>query len=269
MLDLYELEQLAAFAELGTLSQVAQQFHISTPSISRSMQHLEECFGVSLFTRSKNRITLNPTGLTAAEHAKKLLQTAQQTIQQVQEFDAKQKTITVKSCAPAPLWDLLKKLSQSYPNMTIASTICQNEEVLRALEEGTCDFAILPFPVSVENGTVREFMQEHLSICVPPEHTLAQHAALRFEQLNGFNFLLRSELGFWDTLCRQQMPASKFLVQTDDAVFNELVNASSLPCFTTDYFSNQKEVYPNRIILPIKDKEANVTFYLISKNRDV
>ena len=40
MLDLYELEQFVAFAELGTLSRVAEKFHISTPSITRSMQHL-------------------------------------------------------------------------------------------------------------------------------------------------------------------------------------------------------------------------------------
>ena len=32
MVDLYELKQLTAFADLGTLSQVAEEFHISTPS---------------------------------------------------------------------------------------------------------------------------------------------------------------------------------------------------------------------------------------------
>ena len=31
MLDLYELRQLVAFAELGTLSKVADQFRVSTP----------------------------------------------------------------------------------------------------------------------------------------------------------------------------------------------------------------------------------------------
>lgn len=31
MLDLYELRQLVAFAELGTLSKAADQFHVSTP----------------------------------------------------------------------------------------------------------------------------------------------------------------------------------------------------------------------------------------------
>ena len=46
MVDLYELKQLAAFADLGTLSRVAEEFHLSTPSVTRSMQHLEQYFGV-------------------------------------------------------------------------------------------------------------------------------------------------------------------------------------------------------------------------------
>ena len=71
MIDLYELRQLTAFADLGTLSKVAEEFHISTPSVTRSMQHLEDAFGVPLFIRGKNRIELNDTGNTAVEYARK------------------------------------------------------------------------------------------------------------------------------------------------------------------------------------------------------
>ena len=67
MLNLYKLEQFVSFAELGTLSRVAEKFHISTPSITCSMQHLEESFGVPLFFRGKNRIELNDTGCFAAK----------------------------------------------------------------------------------------------------------------------------------------------------------------------------------------------------------
>ena len=42
MLDLNELQQLVAFADLGTLSRVAEEGHISTPSITRSMKNVEE-----------------------------------------------------------------------------------------------------------------------------------------------------------------------------------------------------------------------------------
>ena len=46
MFTLEELEQFAAFAEAGTLSQAAEKLHISQPTITRTMQHLEECFKV-------------------------------------------------------------------------------------------------------------------------------------------------------------------------------------------------------------------------------
>ena len=61
MLDLNELEQLTTFADLGTLSKTADALHISQPTLTRTMQHIEETFGVPLFIRGKNRITLNET----------------------------------------------------------------------------------------------------------------------------------------------------------------------------------------------------------------
>ena len=161
MLNLYKLEQFVSFAELGTLSRVAEKFHISTPSITCSMQHLEESFGVPLFFRGKNRIKLNDTGCFAVEYARKLLADAKQTIDQVQAFDARCKTIVIRSCAPAPLWSLLPKLNAEQPGMMVSSVICQNDEVLAALKDGSCDIGILPFPL--ENGC--EFMQENLFVC--------------------------------------------------------------------------------------------------------
>lgn len=103
MLNLEELKQLVAFADMGTLSKVAEEFHISTPSITRSMKNLEECLGVTLFNRSKNRIELNETGQVAVEYARKLLQEADQMVSQVRAYEERQKTIVVKSCALAPM----------------------------------------------------------------------------------------------------------------------------------------------------------------------
>ena len=262
MLDLYELRQLAAFAELGTLSRVAEEFHISTPSVTRAMQHVEDAFAVPLFTRGKNKIELNETGKLAAASARRLLQEAERTVQQVRDFDRRQHTVVIKSCAPAPLWELLPRLNADQPNMTVSSAVCQNEEVLAAWQGGGCDIAILPFCIE----GARPFMQENLFVCVPPDHTLAQHASLTFAEINGFNFLLRTQLGFWDTLCREKMPASKFLVQTDSSVFDELVRASSLPCFTTDYGQLQGG-YPGRVNIPLADAAAHVTFYIASRTR--
>ena len=262
MLDLYELRQLTAFAELETLSRVAETFHISTPSVTRAMQHLEEEFGAELFVRGKNKIRLNETGRVAAACAEKLLQEADRAVQQVRDFDQRQRTVVVRSCAPAPLWELLPKLNARRPGGMVSSAICQNEEVLAAWQGGACDIAILPFPVE----GARPVLRENLFVCVPPEHELARHDALTFADINGFNFLLRTELGFWDALCREEMPASKFLVQGDASVFDELVRSSSLPCFTTDY-GQLRGGYPERVNIPLQDEEAHVTFYLAERGK--
>lgn len=259
MLDLYELSQFAAFADLGTLSRVADKFNISTPSITRSMQKVEESFGVPLFIRGKNRIELNETGKAAAEAARKLLAEADQTVHDVQEFDQRQHTIVIRSSAPAPLWELQHILNTENPNMMISSAICQNTDVLSAWNNGLCDIAILPFYTE----GAEPFMTEDLFVCVPHSHELAKHSSLSFDEINGFNFLLRTELGFWDTLCREKMPASKFLVQSDSAVFDELVRASSLPCFTTSYARLQK--FSGRINIPISDDDAHITFYILKR----
>ncbi len=103
MINLEELEQFKAFAECGTLSKVAEKFHISTPSITCSMQNIERYFGVPLFTRTKNRIELNDTGRVAVEYAGKILNETSQALAQVRAFDERQRTVIIKSCAPAPL----------------------------------------------------------------------------------------------------------------------------------------------------------------------
>ena len=150
MIDLYELRQLTAFADLGTLSKVAEEFHISTPSVTRSMQHLEDAFGVPLFIRGKNRIELNDTGNTAVEYARKLLTEAEQAVAQVRAFDQRQRTILVKSCAPAPLWELLKALNAAQPEKWL---LPPSARMTRSCAHGRTARATLPvcrFRLTVE-----------------------------------------------------------------------------------------------------------------------
>lgn len=262
MLDLSELEQFVAFADCGTLSKAAEQLHISQPTITRTMQHVENAFGVSLFDRGKNRISLNETGQKAVEFSRTLLQNADNAVQQVQAFEKSLHTIVVESCAPAPLWSLLPELSTRHPDMTISSSLVEVTEIIRHVTDGTCDIGILPHKIEQAAVECVPFLKESLSLSVLPSHELASKKSLTFADMNGFNFLLRSEIGFWDTLCREKMPSSKFLVQTDDFSFKELIRESSLPCFTTNLAKDMTELH-GRIPIPICDTEANVTYYMI------
>ncbi len=103
MLNLEELERFITYADCGTLSKAAEQLHISQPTITRSMQHVEEVFGVTLFAREKNKLSLTSTGEKAIACVRVLLSTAEDTLRQLQVYDQSLHTISVESCAPAPL----------------------------------------------------------------------------------------------------------------------------------------------------------------------
>ena len=89
--------------------------------------------------------------------------------------------------------------------------------------------------------------------------------SLTLEDLNGYNCLLRSEIGFWDKLCREKMPASRFLVQEDEYEFFELIRNSTLPFFITNLVNPSEYVGEDTFVIPISNPEANVTYYLITR----
>ena len=210
-------------------------------------------------------MSLNETGEIAVEYARQLLKTKENTIQMVQEFDRKLHSITISSCAPAPLWLLSPKISSCYPDNTISSLICDTKKVIKQLENDQIDVAILPYKYQNNDFCTTSFFTEHLSVCIPLEHTLCSYDELTFHDLNGYNCLLRDQLGFWTNLCKQNMPASKFLIQTDESEFLELVKSSTLFCFSTNYASYPEEILDQRKIIPIVDDCANAEYWVVWK----
>lgn len=270
MLNLEDLEQFVAFYKYGTLTKVAEEFMISQPTITRTMKRVEESFGVSLFTRFANKIEINETGKMAAQVAMRLLESAKQCETEVKTFDQQLHTIIVESCAPAPLWSFMPMLNRKYLNKTITSKLLDDMEQLEYdLLHNQCNIAILTYPI--ENNEIQciPYLEEHLSICVPPSHELAKYKELTTKEINGYNCLLSSDIGFWGNFHKRMLPSSKFFVQTDEDAFKELIIASSLPCFTTNLaFDHYTEPLKNRISIPITDPEANVTYYICSRKKD-
>ncbi len=270
MLNLEDLQQFVAFYNYGTLTKVAEELHISQPTITRTMKRVEESFGVSLFTRTSNKIELNETGRAAAESAIRLLESSKQCESEVRAFDQKLHTITVESCAPAPLWTFVPMLTRKHAEKTISYHLADDrEQIKQNLLMHECSVAILTEPVEAPGIRSYPYVEEHLSICVPPSHALADHQELTASEINGYNCLLSSDIGFWAHIHKSIFPASKFFVQTDEEAFAELIRESNLPNFTTDlameYFQGNAG---DRIVIPITDPEVNVTFYVCYHEAD-
>ncbi len=264
MFELYQLEQLLAVAACGTLSNAAEQLHISQPALSRSMQRLEAELQVSLFARQKNKIELNENGRMAVDYARKIMEQSQDMISRIQAFDRSQRTILFGACAPAPLWEIPALLSDLYPEMTISSEIRENDVLLQGLRDDVYQLIVLPFPVDEPGMICAKYGEEHLFFSLPPAHPLSGSKALYMKDLNGETMLLRNRLGFWRELTVRKMPDTRFLEQ-EDVAFDELVKFSALPSFATDVVLNREGNHVNRVNIPILDEEANVSYYCLCK----
>lgn len=272
MLEINQLEQLLVFAKCGTLSKAAEELRISQPSLSRTMQQIECELGVSLFERQKNRLALNDNGLLAVEYAQKVIDQLNDMVFRVRSFDRMNRTISIGSCAPIPGAQLVKKLRQCYPDMTISSEIKSISQLKEGLMQDTYQFIILPAAdgqtLKIDNCTVIPLSEEHLMFALPQDHPKANAKSLRLADINGQNMIVMPNLGFWQEVIDEKMPDSRFLVQTDRTSFEDLIQASVLPYFTTNLAIDDYPHPEDRIFIPISDPEVNVTFYFVAKEKD-
>lgn len=266
MLTYEELQYFAAFAQYGTLTEVAEKYMISQPTITRAMKKAEDTFGIPLFNRTKNSISLNDNGRLAAEEIRLLLKQTDEMISRVRAYDKANRTISIGTAAAVELPGLVSRISHAFPNKAISSESVLPAQLEKGLVQDTYQLIVLPYKPQEEDWYAEPIGEEHLMFCLPSNHPLAGRKKLKLFDLNGENFLLFSDIGFWEEIVRSKMPDSRFLVQNERYTFRELVENSLLPCFVTDITLDERTSgNPGRVAIPIEDPEVNVTYYLTCK----
>lgn len=268
MVEIYLLEHLLAFHEYGTLSSAAEHLNIAQPSLSRSMQKLEGILNVTLFERQKNRILLNETGKLAAEYAKRILKEEAEMERHIRAFDKNRHTLTIGSCAPGPLMDLLPKAAGIFSNMTISSAIDAEDNLIKGLHDADYSFIILSKPLDAENLCCKRYCTEQLYLSVTPFHPAASYRKVSFSDMDGQNFIMYAHVGFWEDIVRRHMPHAKFFKQDDMDAVGELSRFSDLPSFASDItLRTMASRQNNRIYIPFSDPESLASYYLICREK--
>ena len=268
MIDTYLLEQLTAVYECGTLSAASEKLHLTQPTLTRSMQKLEDIFGVKLFERTKNRVHLNENGRLAAECARQILMQEQDMVNRVRALDRSSRMLAVGMISPGPMMELNPLLSSLYPGMTIATELRTEEELFEGLNQGIYQMIILNHKLDDDGLSCHPCGSEHLLFAVPLEHRIADKSECSFKDMDGESFLMASEVGYWDHIVRQQMPNAHFLLQNGLEALHELVRASSLPHFATDLTLRLYGRNPQRAYVPISDDVSVEHFYCHCRRSD-
>ena len=263
MIEIYLLEQFDAFARCGTLLAASEELHITQPTLSRSMKKLEDEFGVSLFHRENSKLSLNETGKLAAEYARRALEANQEMIDRVVMFDRSLRTVSLGSCAPFPVNELMPTLQEQLPGKTLSSELLSNDEqLLKGLRNHLYQLVILHENPEDKTLYCQRYLEEKLYITVPEDHPLAIKQSVTFDELKGFRILMTSAIGFWMGVTLKHLSESDLLIQTSTDALAELIDASNLPFFNSDQMMRAGVAIPGRISLPITDGDAHATFWL-------
>lgn len=263
MIEFNQLEQLICIAKNKTISKAAQELLISQPALSRSMQRLESDLGVELFDHYKNKIELNKNGELVVKHAQKIIKSIQTMVDDVQEFDRSFHTISIATCSPAPMWDIEPLIKELYPQISIQTAVINKKDLLTKLKEKEYHLVITPKYIDDSQCFCIPYIEEDLLLSLPLNHPLASKKEIKFHDLDGQTMLLYSNIGFWHDLHMQKTPKTKYLLQEERLTFNEIVKASTLPSYTSNLSIKREGKMSDRVILPIDEDEAHVTYYVV------
>ncbi len=261
MFELHQLEQLLAIEKYGTLSNAAEHLNISQPALSRSIQRLEDELEVTLFERQKNKLTFNEDGLRALEYARRILELSGEMKHSIAAAAKARRTISIGSIAPAPMWNLAPDISRLHSEMSVQSELSTHDKLEEGLQDGTYQIILTNDPAADEDTICTEYCEEDLYITLPPAHPLASRDKLSLSDLNGQSVLQYTKVGFWLDICRAKMPDSRFLLQEEMDVLNELRRSSALPGFATN-LTGYTPANEHRVMIPLTDDEVNVIFYI-------
>lgn len=267
MINIDFLEYLIVYAESENLSKASRTLHISQSALSRAMQKVEDYVGVPIFTRTKNKLSLNETGKELIKNAYLVIEAERLMKERTITFHNKSTNISIGAVAPGPMIKYGNLLYSTFPNKNIVSKIEDKNTLIEKLKNGIYDCIFTDCEVKDDDLISHFAYIENLYITIPKAHFLAElKRGVTFSEIDGQSFLVSNNLGIWDEIIAKNLPKSKFFPQAMDNLY-EIINASTIPNFSTN-ITIPLRTELERISLPILDRDATVNFYISYKKED-
>ena len=164
--------------------------------------------------------------------------------------------------------EYVPKISEIYPDKTISSEIQSDDKLIEGLYNKTYQMIILDHAIYAPNLFCKKCGSETLYLYVPPAHPKADCSEVTFDEVDGETFIMAAEVGVWDSIVRDRMPSSKFLLQNDLDALSEISRASSIAGFVTDITLSVLGDRGDRIPVRFADDDATIDYYCICLNEE-
>ncbi|GGB15294.1 LysR family transcriptional regulator [Agarivorans gilvus] len=146
-MELRQLRQFVAVAQLGSFTAAAKQLGIAQPAISATIKKLEQQLSIQLLQRNERKVSLSAEGEVLYQHATQLLKQAEDTEQAMQSLkglDSGTVTIGIPSMMGSYFFPpLLMAFKNQYPQLNLSVIDAGTELVRQKLLNGELDLGIV------------------------------------------------------------------------------------------------------------------------------
>jgi len=151
--SLRQLQYAVAVAELLSFRKAAEACHVSQPSLSAQLAQLEEALGVRLFERDRRHVLVTTAGKELVERARRVLREADDLAAAARRAgDPLAGTLrigVIPTISPYLLPSATPALRSAYPRLTTVWVEDKTETLVRSLDAGTLDAALLALEAEI------------------------------------------------------------------------------------------------------------------------
>jgi DNA-binding transcriptional LysR family regulator len=181
-MNFIDLQYFVTTAERLNISRAAELLHLSQPSLSEAISHLEGSVGRPLFTRVKNRLTLTVDGKQFYEKATRVLQAKQkldEDMQSITEGLVGHIRLGISSTYSGILLpSVLPAFRSLYPEVEINVTTQTSAILETLLTDNALDLAVIVSDREIDNITTKLLFYEEILLAVPPNDPITNMSIL-------------------------------------------------------------------------------------------
>jgi DNA-binding transcriptional LysR family regulator len=204
-MELYQIRYFVALCETLNFARAAERCRVSSPSMTRSVQKLEQELGGLLIRRERQLTHLTELGRLVRPMLEEVLAHADSTRIAAHRFLAtEEKPLRlgiVPSVGPICLAPFLAGFGARHPGIEVALVEGEVARLKELLLNGGLDVA-LTAPIEPATRRLRQYRLygERVVVVFPLAHRFEQQQSVRLVDLKGENFLLRTNCEKWALL---------------------------------------------------------------------
>jgi DNA-binding transcriptional LysR family regulator len=198
-MELRHLRYFVAVAEEMSFTRAAARLHMAQPALSVQIRQLERELGVSLFDRSRRTIMLTEGGNVMLTEARRLLGMLDNAVELVRRTGSgavgRIAIGFVPSASNAALPPLLRRFSQTHPDVAMHLREMAPGDLVRRLHAGDLDVCFLYLPFTDPSLQQAVITREAFVVALPADHRLAGRDAVDVRDLAGEPFVIPAQHG--------------------------------------------------------------------------